>query len=122
MLHERMAIRTLLSNRPPEDLYEPRAREIAQAVLPQPEPCCADQECDAYAASMRWWRMQIGLRRSISALNDLINDHDATDGANCRCANLLETRRMRGALVTLWQRTAYLLEQMRAQMEAQAQR
>jgi hypothetical protein len=71
---------------------------------------------------MRWWRVQIGLRRSISALNDLIDDHDATETANCRCANLLETRRMRGALVTLWQRTAYLLERMRAQAAAQEER
>jgi hypothetical protein len=118
MLHERMAIRTLLPNRPPDDLYEPHAREIAQAVLPQPEPCCADQECDAYSASMRWWRVQIGLRRSISGLNDLIDDHDATEGANCLCANLMESRAMRGALVVLWQRTARLLAQMRAQAEA----
>jgi hypothetical protein len=34
MLNERIAIRTLLPSRPPEDLYEPHAREIAQAVLP----------------------------------------------------------------------------------------
>jgi hypothetical protein len=86
--------------------------------VPQPEPCCAEQECSAYTASMRWWRVQIGLRRSISALNDLIGDHDATDGANCRCRNVVESRAMRGALVVLWQRTAYLLEQMRAQAEA----
>jgi hypothetical protein len=119
MLHERMAIRTLLPNRPPEDLYEPHAREIAQAVLPQPVPCCADQECSAYTASMRWWRVQIGLRRSISGLTDLIDDHDATEGANCRCANVVEGRAMRGGLVVLWQRTARLLEQMRAQAHAQ---
>jgi hypothetical protein len=119
MLHERMAMRTLLPSRPPDDLYEPHAREIAQAVLPQPEPCCADQECSRYAASMRWWRVQIGLRRSISALTDLIDDHDATDGANCRCRNVVEVRAMRGALVVLWQRTARLLAQMRAQAEAQ---
>jgi hypothetical protein len=119
MLHERMAIRALLPKRPPEDLYEPHAREIAQAVLPQPESCCADQDCDAYTASMRWWRVQIGLRRSISGLNDLIDDHDATDSADCRCANVVESRAMRGGLVVLWQRTARLLERMRAQAEAQ---
>jgi hypothetical protein len=119
MLHERMAIRTLLPNRPPEDLYEPHAREIAKAVLPLPVPCCADWECDAYAASMRWWRVQIGLRRSISALNDLIDDHDATDGADCRCRNVVESRAMRGGLVVLWQRTARLLDRMRAQAAAQ---
>jgi hypothetical protein len=120
MLHERIAIRTLLPNRPPEDLYEPHAREIAQVVLPQPEPCCAEQECAAYTASMRWWRVQIGLRRSTSALTDLINDHDATDGANCRCENLRQARLMRGALVRLWDRTGELLERMRAQAEAQS--
>jgi hypothetical protein len=64
--------------------------------------------------------VQIGLRRSISALNDLIDDHDATQGANCLCANLMESRAMRGALVVLWQRTARLLEWMRAQAAAQA--
>jgi hypothetical protein len=115
MLHERMAIRTLLPSRPPEDLYEPHAREIAQAVLPQPERCCADQECSAYTASMRWWRVQIGLRRSISALTDLIDSHDATESADCRCRNVMEGRAMRGGLVVLWQRTARLLERMRAQ-------
>jgi hypothetical protein len=88
-------------------------------VLPQPVPCCADQECSAYTASMRWWRVHIGLRRSISALNDLIDDHDATDSADCRCANVVEGRAMRGGLVVLWQRTARLLEQMRAQAHAQ---
>jgi hypothetical protein len=119
MLHERMVIRTLLPNRPPEDLYEPHAREIAKAVLPQPEPCCAEQECDAYTASMRWWRVQIGFRRSISARTDLIDSHDATETANCRCRNVVESRAMRGALVVLWQRTARLLAQMRAQAEAQ---
>jgi hypothetical protein len=119
MLHERMTIRTLLPSRPPDDLYEPHAREIAQAVLPQPEPCCADQECSAYTASMRWWRVQIGLRRSISALTDLIDSHDATESADCRCRNVVESRAMRGALVVLWQRTARLLEQMRAQATAQ---
>jgi hypothetical protein len=118
MLHERMAIRTLLPRRPPDDLYEPHAREIAQDVLPQPEPCCADQECDAYSASMRWWRVQVGLRRSISALNDLIDGHDATESADCRCANVVESRAMRGGLVVLWQRTARLLDRMRAQAEA----
>jgi hypothetical protein len=120
MLHERMAIRTLLPSRPPEDLYEPHAREIAQAVVPQPEPCCADQECAAYAASMRWWRVQIGLRRSISALNDLIDDHDATDTADCLCRNVVESRTLRGSLVMLWVRIAHLLQQMRAQAEAQS--
>jgi hypothetical protein len=123
MLRERMAIRTLLPNRPPDDQYEPHAREIAQAVLPQPEPGCEDakgSESDAYTASMRWWRVQIGLRRSISALNDLIDSHDATEGANCRCRNVVEGRALRGALVVLWQRTARLLEQMRAQAEAQS--
>jgi hypothetical protein len=119
MLNERIAIRTLLPSRPPEDLYEPHAREIAQAVLPQPEPCCADQECAAYAASMRWWRVQIGLRRTISGLSDLIDSHDATESANCRCRNVVESRAMRGGLVVLWQRTARLLERMRAQAEAQ---
>jgi hypothetical protein len=119
MLHERMAIRTLLPSRPPDDLYEAHAREIAQAVLPQPEPCCADQECSAYAASMRWWRVQIGLRRSTSALNDLIDDHDAKEGANCLCENLRQARLMRGALVRLWERIGELLAQMRAQAEAQ---
>jgi hypothetical protein len=119
MLHERMAIRTLLPHRPPDDLYEPHAREIAQAVLPLPVPCCADWECSAYQSSMRWWRVQIGLRRSISALNDLIDNHDATESADCRCRNVMESRAMRGALVTLWQRTARLLERMRAQAEAQ---
>jgi hypothetical protein len=118
MLHERMAVRTLLPNRPPEDLYEPHARDIARAVLPQPEPCCAEPECDAYAASMRWWRVQIGLRRSISALSDLIDSHDATESADCRCRNVVESRAMRGALVVLWQRTARLLEHMRAQATA----
>jgi hypothetical protein len=118
MLNERIAIRTLLPSRPPEDLYEPHAREIAQAVLPQPEPCCADQECAAYAASMRWWRVQIGLRRTISGLSDLIDSHDATESANCRCRNVVESRAMRGGLVVLWQRTARLLERMRAQAEA----
>jgi hypothetical protein len=122
MLHERMAIRTLLPNRPPEDLYEPHAREIAQAVLPQPEPCWEDDggERGAYTASMRWWRVQIGLRRSISALTDLIDDHDATESADCRCRNVVESRAMRGALVVLWQRTARLLDRMRAQAEAAA--
>jgi hypothetical protein len=120
MLRERMAIRTLLPSRPPDDLYEPHAREIAQAVLRQPEPCCADPECEAYAASMRWWRVQIGLRRSISALTDLIDDHDATETANCRCRNVVESRAMRGGLVVLWQRTARLLEWMRAQAAAQS--
>jgi hypothetical protein len=120
MLHELVSLSLVMpSQRPPEDPYEPHAREIAQAVLPQPEPCCADRECSACTASMRWWRVQIGLRRSISALNDLIDDHDATDGANCRCANVVEGRAMRGGLVVLWQRTARLLEQMRAQAEAQ---
>jgi hypothetical protein len=118
MLRERIAIPVALPNRLPDDLYEPHAREIAQAVLPQPEPCCADQECAAYTASMRWWRVQIGLRRSISALNDLIDDHDATEGANCWCRNVVESRAMRGGLVVLWQRTARLLAQMRAQAEA----
>jgi hypothetical protein len=88
MLRERMAIRTLLPSRPPDDQYEPHAREIAQAVVPQPEPCCAEQECSAYTASMRWWRVQIGLRRSISALNDLIDSHDTTESADCRCRNV----------------------------------
>jgi hypothetical protein len=120
MLHERMSVAAGVPSRRPEDLYEPHAREIAQAVLPQPEPCCAEQECDAYTASMRWWRVQIGLRRSISALNDLIDDHDATDTANCRCANVVESRAMRGGLVVLWQRTARLLERMRAQAAAQS--
>jgi hypothetical protein len=120
MLYERMAIRTLLPNRPPEDLYEPHAREIAQAVLPQPEPCCADQECSAYTASMRWWRMQIGLRRSISALTDLIDSHDATETADCRCRNVVQSRDIRRTLVTLWWRTAHLLEQMQTQAEAQS--
>jgi hypothetical protein len=84
MLYERVSLSlTMPGERPPDDLYEPHAREIAQAVLPVPVPCCADWECDAYTASMRWWRVQIGLRRSISALNDLIDDHDATEGANC---------------------------------------
>jgi hypothetical protein len=123
MLHERMTIAVGVPSRPPEDLYEPHAREIAQAVLPQPEPCREDAkegEWDAYAASMRGWRVQIGLRRSISALNDLIEDHDATESANCRCANVVEGRAMRGGLVVLWQRTARLLERMRAQAEAQS--
>jgi hypothetical protein len=118
MLHERMVIRTLLPNRLPEDLYEPHAREIAQAVLPQPKPCCEDLDCSAYTASMRWWRVQIGLRRSISGLTELIHDHDATEGANCLCANLMESRAMRGALVVLWQRTARLLDRMGAQAAA----
>jgi hypothetical protein len=43
MLRERMTIAVGVPNRPPEDLYEPHAREIARAVLPQPQPCCADQ-------------------------------------------------------------------------------
>jgi hypothetical protein len=118
MLHERVSLSlTMPGERPPEDLDEPHAREIAQAVLPQPEPCCADQECSAYTASMRWWRVQIGLRRSISALTDLIDDHDATETADCRCRNVMESRAMRGALVVLWQRTARLLERMRAQAQ-----
>jgi hypothetical protein len=79
MLHERMTIAIEVPGLRPDDLYEPHAREIAQAVLPQPEPCCADQECSAYTASMRWWRVQIGLRRSTSALTDLIDDHNATE-------------------------------------------
>jgi hypothetical protein len=118
MLHERVSLSLGMPGRPPGDLYEPHAREIAQAVLPQPEPCCAEQECDAYAASMRWWRVQIGLRRSISALNDLIDSHDATESADCRCRNVVESRAMRGGLVVLWQRTARLLEQMLAQAKA----
>jgi hypothetical protein len=69
--------------------------------------------------SLRGWRVQIGLRRSISALNDLIDDHDATESADCRCRNVVESRAMRGSLVVLWQRTARLLDQMRAQAEAQ---
>jgi hypothetical protein len=110
MLREQIAIRTLLPNRPPADLYEPHAREIAKAVLPQPAPCCADQECDAYTASMRWWRVQIGLRRSISALTDLIDSHDATETANCVIgsasvelvsANAAYRRRYDGELVTI---------------------
>jgi hypothetical protein len=122
MLHERMAIPVALPSRRPDDLYEPHAREIAQAVLPQPEPCCEEAkgvECDAYTASMRWWRVQIGLRRSISALTDLIDSHDATETADCRCANVVESRAMRGGLVVLWQRTARLLDRLRAQAEAQ---
>jgi hypothetical protein len=121
MLHERMAIAIEVPGHRPDDLYEPHAREIARAVLPQPEPCCEDDggECGAYTASMRWWRVQIGLRRSISALTDLIDSHDATETANCRCRNVVESRAMRGALVVLWQRTARLLERMRAQAEAQ---
>jgi hypothetical protein len=125
MLHERMTIAVGVPSRPPEDLYEPHAREIAQAVLPQPEPCCEDAkggERDAYTATMRWWRVQIGLRRSISALNDLIDSHDATEAADCRCRNVVEGRAMRGALVVLWQRTARLLERMRAQAAAQEER
>jgi hypothetical protein len=119
MLYERVSLSLGMPGERPEDLYEPHAREIAQAVLPQPEPCCADQECDAYTASMRWWRVQIGLRRSISALNDLIDSHDATETADCRCANVVESRAMRGGLVVLWQRTARLLGRMRAQAAAQ---
>jgi hypothetical protein len=118
MLHERMTIAIEVPGRRPEDLYEPHAREIAQAVLPQPEPCCAEQDCSAYTASMRWWRVQIGLRRSISGLTDLIASHDATETADCLCANVVESRAMRGGLVVLWQRTARLLERMRAQAEA----
>jgi hypothetical protein len=120
MLYERVSLSlTMPGERPPEDLYEPHAREIAQAVLPLPVPCCADWECAAYTASMRWWRVQIGLRRSISALTDLIASHDATETADCRCANVVESRAMRGGLVVLWQRTARLLERMRAQAEAE---
>jgi hypothetical protein len=44
MLRERMAIRTLLPNRPPDDQYEPHAREIAQAVLPQAEAQSAAEQ------------------------------------------------------------------------------
>jgi hypothetical protein len=120
MLRERISIAVGVPNRPHADLYEPHAREIAQAVLPQPQPCCADQECDAYTASMRWWRVQIGLRRSISGLTDLIDNHDATETADCRCRNVVESRAMRGGLVVLWQRTARLLEWMRAQAAAQS--
>jgi hypothetical protein len=49
-------------------------------------------------------------------------NHDATESADCRCRNVVESRAMRGGLVVLWQRTARLLERMRAQAAAAAER
>lgn len=107
------------------DSFDLRARHLGAITLAEPELCCVDAapgDCAAYEAAMAWYRLQCAHQAGIRELNGLIARHDTREGSNCRCKNVVESRRVRGLLVSAFDRTERLLDDLDDRVQSAADR